>query len=186
MGKHKSWWNKKKHYHWPPKISDLTNVSGLEIIRSDDPKKPMENLPKQTDLTDRFSSLLVQNNNTSHCPTNESSSSQDNIQTHQALSTKLSDDTLHAKLKELEEWKNHSIKQGHGKSSSCENNTVSIWRLRKFMYNLSGNSRYWYLKLREELVNLCATPLMLDQGIILQFNNDVMISITKCFVDNFM
>ena len=95
-------------------------MSGLKIIRSDDPKKPMENLPKQTDLTNRFSSLLVQNNNTFHCPTNESSSSIDNIQTHQALSTKLSDDTLCAKLKELEEWKKDEIYvEGNDEGHEC-------------------------------------------------------------------
>ena len=46
-----------------------------------------------------------------------------------------------------------------------EANTNTVWRLRKCIYGLADASRYWYLKLKEELVNLSATPLMLDQGI---------------------
>ena len=47
-----------------------------------------------------------------------------------------------------------------------EATTNTIWSLRKYIYGLADASRYWYLKLKE-LVNLSATPLMLDQGIFL-------------------
>ena len=48
-----------------------------------------------------------------------------------------------------------------------EATTNTIWSCRKYIYGLADASRYWYLKLKEELVNLSATPLMLDQGIFL-------------------
>ena len=67
-----------------------------------------------------------------------------------------------------------------------EASTNTIWRLRKCIYGLEDASRYWYLKLKEKLVNLGATPLMLDQGIFLWFSNEAMIGIMACFVDDVM
>ena len=67
-----------------------------------------------------------------------------------------------------------------------EANTNTIWRLRKYIYGLADASRYWYLKLKEELVSLDATPLTLDQGIFLCFSNETMIGIMACFVDDVM
>ena len=61
-------------------------------------------------------------------------------------------------------------------------NTNTIWRLRKCIYDLVNASRCWYLKLKEELINLGATPLTLDQGIFLWFSNEAMIGIMACFV----
>ena len=67
-----------------------------------------------------------------------------------------------------------------------EANTNTVWRLRKCIYDLADASRYWYLQLKEELVNLGATLLTLDQGIFLWFINEAMIVIMACFVDNVM
>ena len=67
-----------------------------------------------------------------------------------------------------------------------EANTNTVWRLRKCIYDLADASRYWYLQLKEELVNLGATLLTLDQGIFLWFSNEAMIVIMACFVDNVM
>ena len=65
-----------------------------------------------------------------------------------------------------------------------EANTNTIWRLRKCIYGLAATSRYWYLKLKEELVNLGANPLTLDQGVFLWFSNEAMIDTMVCFVDD--
>ena len=67
-----------------------------------------------------------------------------------------------------------------------EANTNTIRRLTKYIYGLADASRYWYLKLKEELVSLDATPLTLDQGIFLCFSNETMIGIMACFVDDVM
>ena len=67
-----------------------------------------------------------------------------------------------------------------------EANTNTVWRLRKCIFGLADASRYWYLKLKEELDNLGATPLTLDQRIYLWFINEAMIGIMECFVDDVM
>ena len=46
-----------------------------------------------------------------------------------------------------------------------EADTTMIWKLKKTVYGLNDASRSWYLKLREELVDLNATPIDLDLGI---------------------
>ena len=46
-----------------------------------------------------------------------------------------------------------------------EAQTNKVWKLRKCVYGLADASRYWYLKLREELIKLGATPAQLDQRI---------------------
>ena len=45
-----------------------------------------------------------------------------------------------------------------------EAQTNKVWKLRKCVYELADAIRYWYLKLREELIKLGATPTQLDQG----------------------
>ena len=45
-----------------------------------------------------------------------------------------------------------------------EAQTNKVWKLRKSFYGLADASRYWYLKFREELIKLGATPTQLDQG----------------------
>ena len=45
-------------------------------------------------------------------------------------------------------------------------------------------SRYWYLKLREELTKLGATPTQLDQGTFIWSKINKPISIMACFGDN--
>ena len=46
------------------------------------------------------------------------------------------------------------------------------------------HSRYWYLKLREELIKLGATPTQLDQGTFIWSKNNKPIGIMACFGDN--
>ena len=45
-------------------------------------------------------------------------------------------------------------------------------------------SRYWYLKLREELINLGAEPCSLDQRIFLWYKDNKLQVIAACFVDD--
>ena len=40
-----------------------------------------------------------------------------------------------------------------------------VWEFKKCVYGLACASRYWYLKLREELIRSGATSIQLDQGI---------------------
>lgn len=65
-----------------------------------------------------------------------------------------------------------------------EAQTDKVWKLRKCIYGLSDASRYWYLKLREELIKLGATPIQLDQGIFIWHKNNIPIGIMACFVDD--
>lgn len=66
-----------------------------------------------------------------------------------------------------------------------EANTNSIWKLKKCVYGLADASRYWYLKFREELIKLGATPCSLDQGIFMWYNKNGQLSgIAICFVDD--
>ena len=59
-------------------------------------------------------------------------------------------------------------------------------KIRKCIYGLSDASRYWYLKLREELIKLGATPMQLDQGIFIWHKNKISIGIMACFVDDIL
>ena len=65
-----------------------------------------------------------------------------------------------------------------------EAQTDKVWKLRKCIYGLSDATRYWYLKLREELIKLGATPIQLDQGIFIWHKNNIPIGIMACFVDD--
>ena len=48
-----------------------------------------------------------------------------------------------------------------------EAQTDKIWKLHKCIYGLADASRYWYLKVREELCKLGAKHSKLDRGIFL-------------------
>ena len=62
--------------------------------------------------------------------------------------------------------------------------TNKVWELRKCIYRLSNTSRYWCLKLREELIKLGATLIQLDQGTFIWSKNNEAISIMACCVDD--
>ena len=64
-----------------------------------------------------------------------------------------------------------------------EANTSDIWRLNKCVYGLSDASRSWYLRLREELLTLEATPNVLDQGLFYWFYDHDLIGVMAVFVD---
>ena len=65
-----------------------------------------------------------------------------------------------------------------------EANTTHIWKLNKCVYGLADASRYWYLKLREELLKLGAKPCSLDQGIFVWYKDGKIRGIVACFVDD--
>ena len=98
-GKYTNWWNTGNIYTGDQKSVDLSNVLGLEITGENNLQPPAE----ETDLANRLSSLSLNSRHTPCCSTNTPSPTQDKVQTHQTLITKSSEDTLHAKLKELNE-----------------------------------------------------------------------------------
>ena len=57
-----------------------------------------------------------------------------------------------------------------------------VWKHRKCIYGLVDASRYWCLKLREELIKLGATPTQLDQGTFIWSKDSKPIGIMACFV----
>jgi len=65
-----------------------------------------------------------------------------------------------------------------------EASTNKVWKLNKCVYGLSDANRYWYLKVREELLKLGAQPSQLDQGIFYWSHNGEIIGIVVCFVDD--
>ena len=65
-----------------------------------------------------------------------------------------------------------------------EAKTTRVWKLQKCVYGLNDASRHWYLRLREELTKLNATPSNLDQGTFLWFDNQDLIGILTVFVDD--
>ena len=65
-----------------------------------------------------------------------------------------------------------------------EAQTNKVWKLRKCVYGLADVSRYWYLKLREELIKLGATPTQLDQGTFIWSKNNKPIGIMACFIED--
>ena len=67
-----------------------------------------------------------------------------------------------------------------------EANTTKVWLLRKCAYGLSDAPRCWYLKVREELLKLGASPSTLDNGIFLFTTDDSLIGIVIIYVDDFM
>ena len=63
-----------------------------------------------------------------------------------------------------------------------EAKTDKVWELKKMCLWSWDASRYWYLKLREELIR--ATPIQLDQGVFIWYKDNKPIGIMACFVDN--
>ena len=59
-----------------------------------------------------------------------------------------------------------------------------MWEHKKCVYGLADASRYWQLKLREELIRLGATPIKLDQGIFIWHKDSKPFGIMACFVDD--
>ena len=64
-----------------------------------------------------------------------------------------------------------------------EAQTSKIWKLNKCVYGLGDASRYWYLKVREELCKLGACPSKLDQGVFYFSKNNEIIGVFILFVD---
>ena len=63
--------------------------------------------------------------------------------------------------------------------------TSKLWKLNKCVYGLADGSRFWYLKFREDLIKLQATPCSLDQAIFTWYDTKGnLIGITICFVDD--
>ena len=56
--------------------------------------------------------------------------------------------------------------------------------MKQCVYGLADTSRYWYFKLREELIKLGAKPCQLDQGIFVWYKNNMAIGIMVYFVDD--
>ena len=56
--------------------------------------------------------------------------------------------------------------------------------MQKCVYDLTDASRFWYLRLKEELINLGALLLTLDKGIFIWNNEHQAIGIVACFVNH--
>ena len=108
-GKFKNWWNTENTYTGDQKSVDLSSVLGLEIIGEKNSQPPVENSTEETDLANKLSSLSLNSRHTPCCSTNTLSPTQDEAQTHQTMITKSLEDILHAKLKELNEWKKEQV-----------------------------------------------------------------------------
>ena len=66
-----------------------------------------------------------------------------------------------------------------------EANTNKIWKLLKCVYGLNDASRKWYLRLREVLIKLEASPSKLDQGIFMFFDtNNELFGLITVWVDD--
>jgi hypothetical protein len=66
-----------------------------------------------------------------------------------------------------------------------EAKTQKIWKLRKCAYGLADAPRCWYLRIREELLQLGATPSKFDNGIFI-FHSTVTQGIVILHVDDIM
>jgi len=66
-----------------------------------------------------------------------------------------------------------------------EAGTQKLWKLQKCAYGLADAPRRWYLRLREELINLGATPSKFDNGIFIFFLPDIQ-GIVILHVDDIM
>ena len=65
-----------------------------------------------------------------------------------------------------------------------EAKTNKIWLLRKCVYGLADASRFWYLRVREEILKLNGEISALDQGLFIFFRNGKPYGIISCFVDD--
>ena len=64
--------------------------------------------------------------------------------------------------------------------------TSKLWHLRKCIYGLADAPREFYLRLREELVNLGLTPCSLDQGLFMWYSDGNLGGILICHVDDLL
>ena len=64
--------------------------------------------------------------------------------------------------------------------------TNKLWQLRKCIYGLADAPREFYLRLREELVQLGLTPCPADQGLFMWFPGDDLCGILICHVDDIL
>ena len=65
-----------------------------------------------------------------------------------------------------------------------EANTSNLWHLKKCVYGLADTSRYWYLRVKEELTRLNGHIFPADQDILIWHHNNQLIGIITCFVDD--
>ena len=65
-----------------------------------------------------------------------------------------------------------------------EADTNKIWLLHKCVYGLSDASRRWYLRVKEEIVNLGGEVNQLDLGLFLFHQNGKLTGLITCFVDD--
>ena len=65
-----------------------------------------------------------------------------------------------------------------------EANTNKIWRLQKCVYGLGDASRYWYLRVKEELLELGASFGSTGPGIFFWKENNTLEGILICHVDD--
>lgn len=65
-----------------------------------------------------------------------------------------------------------------------EANTDKTWLLHKCVYGLSDASRFWYLRIRDEILKLNGEISPLDQGLFLFFREGKLCGIISCFVDD--
>jgi len=67
-----------------------------------------------------------------------------------------------------------------------EAKTEKLWLLKKCIYGLADASRYWYLKVKEELSKLGGKPSLLDQGIFYFYKANKLIGVILLFVDDLL
>ena len=65
-----------------------------------------------------------------------------------------------------------------------EVDTNNVWKLLKCVYRLGDASRYWYLRVREELINLGAHISSVDPGLFYWKQNSNLIGMLACHVDD--
>ena len=61
-----------------------------------------------------------------------------------------------------------------------------IWKMNTCVYGLNDASRYWYLRVREELFNLGMKASKYDAAIFYWYNNDKLEGIITCHEDDFL
>ena len=65
-----------------------------------------------------------------------------------------------------------------------EANTSKVWKLQKCVYGLADASRYWYLRVTEELLKLRAKISNIDTGLFYWRENNTLIGILACHFDD--
>ena len=65
-----------------------------------------------------------------------------------------------------------------------EANTNKIWRLPKFVYGLADVSRYWHLRVKEELIKLGANVSSVDSGLFYWKEHYKLVDMLVCHVDD--